>query len=331
MNTPIRGLIAAAALAGAAFAAQAAPFFTSLTIFGDSLSDSGNNALVIGSNGGQVISGNAYIPNQPYAFGAYTNNQVWVNSFATGLGLPTGAVPSGGGGSNYAYGGARTTINGQLFGFPPSASTQLAQYLAVPGALPATALYVIAIGGNDARDTGNAVAANPGNAASIIGSGAASFASGVGAMVDSLQARGAQNIVVWNLPNVGASPAALATGPVGAATATLISQSFNGALAARMTGEAGVQVFDLYGLVSGVVANPGAYGLTNVVDACGAIAGCNPSQYLFWDGIHPTSAGHAIISNAMLAAVPEPGAVWLMLVGAVALFARGRVASQRRA
>ena len=328
--TTLSRRLAAATLCVAALAAlTAAPAhaaFTSLTVFGDSLSDSGNNALLIGANGGQVITGNTYIPTQPYAFGAYTNQSVWVNAYAAGLGLPTGAVPSLAGGGDYAFGGARTTASGAgPGGFPFSATTQLGQFLATPGALPASALFVIAIGGNDVRSTAEAVAADPANAFAIIGAGAASFATGVGAMVDSLQARGAQNIVVWGAPDVGRSPFAIATNTVAGATA--ISNAFNSALALRLAGEAGVTPFDIASLVGTVASNPGAFGLTNVTDACGAIIGCNPSQYLFWDAIHPTSAGHALIASAMLAAVPEPASVMLMLGGLVAVV----VSARRRA
>lgn len=319
-----RWLPAAALAAGLCATSAQAVTFTSLTIFGDSLSDSGNNALVIGANGGQVITGNTYIPTQPYAFGAYTNQNTWVNAFASGLGLPTGAVPSGSGGGNYAYGGARTTVNGTPFNFPPSATTQLAQFLATPGTLPATSLFVIAIGGNDVRSAAEAAAADPANALTIISTAAASFASGVGNMVDALQARGAQNIVVWGVPNVGRTPFAIATNTV--AGATFASNTFNTALNTRMTGEAGVIRFNVSALIDTVATNPGAYGITNVTDACGAIAGCNPSQYLFWDAIHPTSKGQALVATAMLAAVPEPAAVLMMFAGlaAVAFVARRR-------
>lgn len=334
----IRSIVAAAAFGAASLfsaGAFAAGPYTGLFVFGDSLSDSGNNTTIIGANGGQVISGNTYVPAQPYALGAYTNANVWVNSFAAGIGLPAGAVPSRLGGGDYAYGGARTTVNGD-FGpltgfFPlPSAATQLNSYLATNPSGASTALYVIAIGGNDVRSTGDAVAANPVNANAIIGAAAAAYATGVGTMVDALQAKGATNIVVWDAPNVGKSPAAIAGGPIAVATFTAISNAFNAALGARLTGEAGVVPFDIFGLVNTIATNPGAYGLTNIADACGAIAGCNPSQYLFWDGIHPTSAGHAIISNAMLAvvAVPEPASAWMLALGlvGVVLVRRARAA-----
>ncbi len=187
---------------------------------------------------------------------------------------------------------------------------------------------MIAIGGNDVRDTGDAVQANPANALSIISAAAGAYAIGVGNMVDALQARGAGNIVVWGAPDVGKSPAALAGGAAVAGTATFISDAFNQALAFRLLGEAGVTPFNLSGVVNAVVSNPGAYGLSNVTDACGAVLGCNPSQYLFWDGIHPTSAAQQILASAMLVAVvPEPALAPLMLLGLVGVV----VAARRRA
>jgi phospholipase/lecithinase/hemolysin len=39
-------------------------------------------------------------------------------------------------------------------------------------------------------------------------------------------------------------------------------------------------------------------------------------QYLFWDDIHPTAAGHAVIAAAALATgVPEPGMLSLLGLG----------------
>ncbi|MFN5154651.1 MAG: SGNH/GDSL hydrolase family protein [Betaproteobacteria bacterium] len=323
---PILRLAAIASVLLAA-AAPAAAQFSSLTVFGDSLTDSGNNALVIGANGSQVITGNTYIPSQPYASGTYSNGATWVSSFAAGIGLAPSALPSLAGGGNYAFGGARTTIDGPVAGFPFSAATQLSGFLTnAPATLAGSGLYVIAIGGNDVRDTGAAVAAaDPANAASIIGAAAAAYATGVGNMVDALQARGAVSIVVWGVPDVGRSPAALAGGPAVAGTATAISGAFNSALQARLAGESfGVQYFDVAGLIGGVLASPGSFGFTNVTDACGAVLGCDPSTYLFWDGIHPTSAAQSLVAGAMLTAVPEPASALLMALGVAGLMAARR-------
>ena len=50
-------------------------------------------------------------------------------------------------------------------------------------------------------------------------------------------------------------------------------------------------------------------------------AACDPSKYLFWDGIHPTSAGHALLAAGMLAVVPEPSSMLMLAVGICALLA----------
>ena len=62
--------------------------YSSLYIFGDSLSDAGNNAVVLAPNVTPTpISGNSFIPTYPYASGRYTNDQVWAQTLASSLGL----------------------------------------------------------------------------------------------------------------------------------------------------------------------------------------------------------------------------------------------------
>jgi phospholipase/lecithinase/hemolysin len=332
-SVPIRHIALGVALLVASLGSHAAGF-TELYVFGDSLSDSGNNAALIGANGAQVITGDSYIPSQPYALGAYTNASTWVSAFSAGLGLGSYGAASLAGFGNYAYGGATAATDGSLLGyFPPSATTQLlgapvapslpggfpGGYLYGKSSVPSSALFVIAIGGNDVRDTATAVVSGGGQG--IIAGQAAAYATAVGNMVDALQAKGAQHIVVWDAPDLGLTPAALAAPATFATLSTGISRAFNLALSARMAGEAGVTIFDIFGVTNQIVADPGAYGLTNVTHACGAIAGCDPSTSMFWDGIHPTSAGHAIIASQMLAAVPEPSSTLMLAVGIVGLMA----------
>src|SRR5262245_30421093 len=109
-------------LAGACIAASSVALadFSSVVIFGDSLSDTGNNAFVfdtLGALGDLPPSelrtlvptpGNTFIPTAPYATsvgGRYSNGPVWADDFASALGLS--ALPSNLGGTDYAYGGAR--------------------------------------------------------------------------------------------------------------------------------------------------------------------------------------------------------------------------------
>ena len=103
--------------------------YSGLYIFGDSLSDSGNNAVVLVPNVTPVpISGNSFIPTYPYASGRYTNGQTWAQILASALGL--NASPSLLGGTDYAFGGAQTgpatpnaLPNGLLIPLPPSLET----------------------------------------------------------------------------------------------------------------------------------------------------------------------------------------------------------------
>ena len=321
LPTFVRSLAATLACAGFPFAVSAGPYSEAF-FFGDSLSDSGNVAIAIGADPGQVITGNTYIPGQPYASGQFSNGDVWVKTFAAAIGIAPSGLPSLAGGGDYAFGGARVATDGP--GLPPSLAAQEASFLADHGgSAPASALYVIAGGGNDARDT-FAAAAGALDPTGIIAAAALAYAQATGALVDQLQAAGAQHIVVWDVPNLGVSPAVIALPFPGATTlATLISQAMNVALAARLAIEPGVKIFDIFGLQNQIVANPASFGLANVTDACGAIVGCDPSTYLYWDGIHPTSAGHAILAQGMLVvAVPEPAEIALMLGGLALVAAR---------
>jgi len=297
--------------------AASASSYSSLVIFGDSLSDSGNNSVVpqIGANPGQVITGNSYVPGQTYSpapFGTYSNGPVWATYFADMLGLS--ALASNLGGTDYAFGGARTGAGSPV----PSLLTQTAMYLgSTSGVADANGLYVVAGGGNNVRTTLETLAvSNPATFASVIGAAAWQYANDIGNIVDSLQAAGAKNIIVWNAPNLGVVPAVTSQGPVSAYLGSLVSQSFNDMLGIRMGFETGVQTFDLFGLVGQAAAN----GFTNTTDACGAPSnsGVCPdiSTALFWDGIHPTTAAHNFLAGQMFAlAVPEPETWASMLLG----------------
>ena len=332
MNRSIfKCLVSATALAAAALVgvpAQAGPY-SNLFVFGDSLSDNGNNFLAGAFDPNQVVTGNSYIPSYTYASHVYSNGPVWATYFASMLGVPL--APSAAGGGDFAFGGATT---GGPVSFPYSLRTQTDLYLA--GALShvaqADALYVVAGGGNNARAAlallGDPIA-NPGgvNSAAIIGAAALGFATDVGFIVDELQLAGAKHIVVWDTPNLGLAPAVAAGGPVAVGTASFLATTMNGALAARMASETDVVTFDLFGFGTAVASNPAAFGFTNVADACGQFANANCAQYAYWDGIHPTTAAHRALAGAMFtAAVPEPETYALLALGlvAVALQARRR-------
>jgi outer membrane lipase/esterase len=311
----VRRLLATAALSLVAGSAAA---YSGLVVFGDSLSDNGNVALAIGTDPDQIISGNGYVPSKPYASGTFSNGVVWADMMAASLGLAH--APSLAGGDNYAFGGAQTRDGGS-----PSLLSQVGSFLGVTGGIAdASALYVVAGGGNNARAALEAVAGGAPIVRTVIGT-AIKYAQDVGSMVDQLQAAGATDIVVWNTPNLGLAPAVINEGSAASFLGQVVSNAMNRALANRLEAETDVKVFDLYGLLGSAVADPAAYGLVDAANACGAIVGCDPGTFLFWDGIHPTSAGHALLAREMMAlAVPEPGTWALFVAGGLLITLRLR-------
>jgi outer membrane lipase/esterase len=307
--------------------------FSSLVVFGDSLSDSGNNAFVfdnvgvppfpLGARTPTPIDGPNFIPTAPYASNRYSNGPVWVEQFATALGLS--AQPSLQGGSNFAFGGARTGPAGSSFPF--SLVDQVNTFLnATGGVASSNSLYIVAGGGNDARDA-LAAAFGGGNPASLI----SAYASNIGLILTELGAAGADDILLLNVPDIGKLPAVQSLGPEAAAAATALSAAFNQALALTLASlpsslQDEVQILDLFGLLDQVFANPGALGFTDATSACAVSPACiaDPQGTFFWDGIHPTSGGHSLLAQAALAMVPEPGTVLLIGLGLVALMLRRR-------
>jgi len=317
---------------------------SNLYIFGDSLSDPGNNAIRFNSTASPPfnvtqqsdITGNTFIPMNPYATSyQYTNGNVWAYQFATLLGLPSavaGPVLGGSPGANYASAGAATgPLNNP--GPVPSLLSQTEAFVASlgPDPAPTNALYVVAGGGNNARAAMTAILSGSNAEATIVAT-AVQFAADIGSIVDTLQAKGAENIVVWDAPNLGLSPAISANGQPAVYLATTLTQSMNAALAARLASETDVRTFGFFDLITSVNADPSAYGLTNVSDAGGAIPNADVSTFLCWDGIHPTAAGHAILAQSMYtftASVPEidpagASSVVALIVGCLSLIERRR-------
>jgi outer membrane lipase/esterase len=341
MKLQARNALLTFALATIATVASATP--SHIFVFGDSLSDSGNNTMAIAANNGNVpryeslpVANNAYVPTYTYASsGTYSDGQVWATRFATALGVPlvnslaplNPALPAGlvQYSTNYAFGGATTGGAGQV----PALTYQVQMALAARGnVLPSSALYVVAGGGNNARaiiTDALPVAFAGGDYSTIVSSGINNYVLSLRTIITQLKSGQASDIVLWNTPNLGSTPALLANGLAAAGFASQISGLMNQALAAEMAKNSalysGVRVFDIFGLAS--LSLPGV----NTTEACAAQVNCDPSKYYFYDGIHPTSLGHQIISERMLAFVPVPGTLLLILP----LVALAFGASRRRA
>lgn len=300
-----RNTIAGLSLAFGLCAATPASAYSDIYVFGDSLSDSGNIYAALGGT----------YPPAPYWNGRFSNGPTYADNLAARFGF--GLAPSLMGGHNYAYGGATAAPGSTVGPLATDLGSQVASFRALAGAADSSALYVVWAGGNDLR----AAALDPGNAATYIGNALA----GVQSAISNLHAEGARRFLVMNMPNLGLTPESIGGGVV--AGATFLSASYNAGFNAVINGlRAGlvnedIRTLDTFSLLNTVVANPGDYGFSNVNSKCFDVTVPSlcaaPDSYLFWDGIHPTAAGHRMIADAAynIAAVPEPETYAMMLAG----------------
>lgn len=280
----------------------AAADYSSTIFFGDSLTDSGafQSLLPVG--------------------GKFTTNPgpVWAETVAGTLG--TSATTAARGGTDYAVGGARVNTS---VGFPatgptalaPSVATQISGYLASSGGrADPNALYTVWGGANDIFTALN----NPATAQATVTQAAGDLVT----QVARLRAAGARTILVPTVPDIGSTPFGRAQGSAAAAQITQLVSGYNQLVTLGLA-NAGVSVIpiDTYSLLRAAVADPAAFGFTNVTGtACttsssllctsGTLATPNAAQtYLFADGVHPTTAGHRAVSDFVLNALTAPGNV----------------------
>jgi hypothetical protein len=147
----------------------------------------------------------------------------------------------------------------------------------------------------------------------------------IGHAITALAAAGAKNFLVPNYPDLSETPFGRSSSPAMQQGLSALTQGYNQALKAELTmlqGTLGVHITQLnnYGLFQTIIGNPGAYGFSNVTtDAVGDLK-LDAMGYLFWDSVHPTTAGHKLIGDAAYAAiVPEPTSIALLSTGALGL------------
>ncbi len=295
--------------------------FSTIYGFGDSLSDSGNvNQVVVEATGGTQT----FPPSPPYFKGRFSNGPVWIEMLAQKLNVPL---------INSAFGGATTgfenTLDTTLPGIPlPGLQGQINNFTISNPVADENALYTIWIGGNDYLPT-NSMAFTPFN-------NPTQSLSNVETAMKSLIELGAENIMVFNLPNLGNIP--LLNESVdgfcpsdnqfdGDCLNDLTIAHNNGLanLLSSFSSERNLIQVDINTLFNNTINNSSSL-FTNVTDGCfdSTIPSVcsNPDQFFFWDNVHPTAVAHQLIADTAFQAlgVPEPKmTVGLLIIGLVGL------------
>jgi outer membrane lipase/esterase len=178
----------------------------------------------------------------------------------------------------------------------------------------------------DAKPVGEKAGADyaAANAANVVAEMTKAGADLVKLVKEQLVAKGANYVVLNNLPDIASTPA---VANEAASTQTLVKtavDAFNAQLKAYASSEPKVLYVDLWGISHDQVTNPGPYGLTNTsTPACGpnALKGsslvCNAgnliagdvSHYMFADTVHPTPFEYKLIARYVLEQMAVKG--WL--------------------
>lgn len=164
-------------------------------------------------------------------------------------------------------------------------------FLYTGGAYPA-ALHTVWIGANDLFTT----LTFGGNMGLTIHHAVQNTAQSVVA----LASHGARHILVANLPDLGLTPFGRSLGPIGSAQLSYLTDVYNAGLdkALDSLDAAGIPTIrlDAAGLIREIAADPEGFGLVNATQEA-VDSGNNADDYLFWDGVHPTIAGHLVVAE----------------------------------
>jgi phospholipase/lecithinase/hemolysin len=324
LSSLLASLVAVGGLATPVPAAENAPYASidRIVAFGTSLTDTGNAFFWLSEpanrnqNCGAPLNVPPYdalddllVPDGPYAKGGhhFTNGATWIEGMARYLVLSGNARPAiqnpGMEASNYATGGARAVHFPCRFNLPD----QVGAYL---GKFPQTSnqtLVVIEIGANDVRDA--LASGDPTHIANAIGS--------LSTSIIQLYGSGAKKFLVLNVPDIGKTPAVRKLDLIFPqlhipAAAQALSQAYNNGLALAVQGLRAnlgpgidIRILDIYSTLNDVLTRPEYYGFLNTTDACvtpnqAPFTCAQPDTYVFWDGIHPTKALHAIVAKQAL-------------------------------
>jgi phospholipase/lecithinase/hemolysin len=281
------------------------PDYTTVVVFGDSLSDTGNVANLTLNKYGIEIPG----PDADYTAGRFTDGAdtqppaqnyfgVWVEQLAATFPSQPAVVDSLDGGTDYAYGFATTGSGTGVFTFGPSDSLsvdvdnvgqQITDYLATSPTITDKTLFIVWGG---AIDVLNATSDDD-----VIEAGINQTLN-IQRLVDA----GATQFIIPNLPPLGSVPR-LNGSPATSVPATEASELYNEVLSGGVDllrfvdfeKHPQLSEMDVFSLFDQIVAAPSAYSLANVTMSSQGMP-VDPDTYLFWDDLHPTTRGHNILA-----------------------------------
>lgn len=262
--------------------------FSEIVVFGDSLSDIGNDYL-------ETLG---LAPHAPYSDGRFSNGRLWIQHVADHFNLEL--RPSRDGGLNFAFGAAETGTGRSSFdGLPliENMRDQLASYHRTPDE---SVLFVIWGGANDLFfDLNRGGDVDP-----------EQMATNIAIIIIELYAHGGRHFVVPNLPEFGDLPHYFGTDNEDSATAQ--SNAFNAALndwLDRLEGLPGLTLFrpDVATFFNETIANPPPP-ITNTTEASwtGNFFGTDgtlvsdPDTHVFWDDVHPTRVSHELLGQYVI-------------------------------
>jgi outer membrane lipase/esterase len=318
-RTLLAAALALAAVPAFAQSDQTYTHFDQTVFFGDSLTDSGfYQPILVAGNGPSAATVARFTTNPGLVWAEMLGDYYGTNATPAWQLTPTGIALTGG--DDFAAGGA-TVSPGP--GYPPapyftqyapSLTTQVGAYLAANGGnANSDALFTVWGGANDLFF----YLAGATSQAQFFGAAGAEVG-----LVGSLESAGARYVMVPTMPDIGLTPFGLSQGAAGSAGLTQLSQAYNDTLFGGLQA-AGLRVIplDVFHFLRETSADPGTYGLTNVTTpACGAAAalGCNPANfvdptaaqtYAFADGVHPTTASHALLAQYAISILEAPNQI----------------------